>query len=298
MIKPLIALACALCSTALGTAHLPQPELDELVRQAAASRNDYIRRFRDLTAVETWVTETLRPDGTVHQRRTVTSDFFVYQSRVDNAILREYRITREVDGKAAADPVAQAKKLFRALGKALTLREEDAALGEQNFRHVLRFIQWGLTVDPVWPVHEQRQMNFQFALAGRDRVGDDDVIGLRYEANTFETRERTSIYAGFKNPRTRFRGTIWLTLKEGRLRRWVDDLLVVDDEITTAAVLMHKDISYQSSPLGVVPSRIDISLFDKVRGKRAPPSLRPTVRQTFAYDAFRRFGVSTATEMK
>jgi hypothetical protein len=100
----------------------------------------------------------------------------VYQSRVDSAIVREYRITREVDGKVAAAPLAPAEKLFEALGRARTIKEEDAALGEQNFRHVLRFIQWGLTVAPVSPVDEQRRTNFQFTLAGRDRVGDDDVI--------------------------------------------------------------------------------------------------------------------------
>lgn len=48
----------------------------------------------------------------------------------------------------------------------------------------------------------------------------------------------------------------------------------------------------------MVPRRIDISLFDKVRGKKAPPSLRLTVRQAFGYDAFRRFDVSTTTEIK
>jgi hypothetical protein len=76
---------------------------------------------------------------------------------VDSAIVREYRITREVDGKVAAAPLAQAEKLFEALGRARTIKEEDAALGEQNFRPVLRFIQWGLTVAPVSPVDEQRR---------------------------------------------------------------------------------------------------------------------------------------------
>jgi hypothetical protein len=48
----------------------------------------------------------------------------------------------------------------------------------------------------------------------------------------------------------------------------------------------------------VVPSRLDISLFDKVREKKAPPSLRLSIRQTFAYEGFQRFEVSTATEIK
>jgi hypothetical protein len=298
MTEPLIVLVFTLCSTALAGGYLTHGELDDVMKQAVASRDDYIRRFRDLTAVETWATEIVRPSGTVDQRRSVISDFFVYQSRFDSAILREYRITRQVDGKAAPAPLAQATRLFRALGKARTLKEEDAALFDQNVRHVLRFIVTGLTVAPIWPVDEKRRTGFQFALAGRDRVDDEDVVALKYESKAFETREPTTIFVRFKNPRTRMQGTIWLTVKDGRLRRWVDDMLIVDDEIVTPAVLMHKDISYVSSPLGEVPSRIAISRFDKVRDKKAAPTLRLSIRQTYAYEAFRRFDVSTASEIK
>lgn len=301
MIRLLLALVVALGATALANGHLSQGELDDVMKQAVSSRDDYIRRFRDLTAVETWVTEIIRPNGTVDKRRIVTSDLYVYQSRFDRAIRREYRITREVNGEAAADPLAQATKLFRALGKARTLKEEEAALFAQNTRHVLRYVIMGLTLAPIWPVDETRRTSFQFALAGRDRAGDDDVVALTYESKAFETRDATTILyglAGFKHPRTRVQGTIWLAGKDGRLRRQVDDLLVVDDEIATPAVLLHKDIVYQSSPLGEVPSRIAISKFEKVREKKAPPMLRLSLRQTYAYDAYKRFDVSTASEIK
>jgi hypothetical protein len=297
MIRPVLALTLALLSTALA-GRPAQGELEDAVKQVATTREEYIRRFRDLMAAETWITEVLRSDGTVDQRRTVGSDFFVYQSRADSSVIREYRITREVDGKAEGDPLAQATKLFRALGKARTLKEEDAALQRQNFAHVFRFIFWGLTVDTLWPFQADRRKDFQFALAGRERDGDDDIVILKYESKTFQPRESSSVYARFKNPRSGLQGTVWLTAKDGRLRRWVEDMLVVDDEIKTPAVLIHKDLSYQSSPLGVVPTKIAIDKFDKVRGKKSAPSLRLSIRQTFAYAAFKRFDVSTATDIK
>src|SRR5689334_808441 len=105
VLRAALAFALALLSTALVAGQVTQTDLDEAVKQAVASRDEYIRRFRDLTAVETWSTELLRRDGTVEKRRTVISDFFVYQSRIDPTITREYRITREIDGKAARDPV-------------------------------------------------------------------------------------------------------------------------------------------------------------------------------------------------
>ena len=121
---------------------------------------------------------------------------------------------------------------------------------------------------------------------------------LRDESKVFVPREPTVIFKRFRNPRSGVRGTVWLDAKNGRLRRWVDDLMVVDDEIKTAGVLMHKDIVYKESPLGVMPARIAISLFDKESAKKSPTFLRLTIRQTYAYEAFRRFEVSTATEIK
>jgi hypothetical protein len=294
MLRPLLALVLALCATALADGGLWPGALDDVMTQAVSRRDDYIRRFRDVTAVETWTTEILRPNGTVDQRRVVISDLFVYQSRVDPAIRREYRITREVNGKAAADPLVQATKLFRGLGKARTLKEEDTVLFAQNIRPVLRLWFRDLTVAPIWPVDETHRTRFQFALAERGRAGDDDVVALTYASKAFEARDATAIFARFKNPRSRAQGTIWLAVKDGRLRRWVDCTLVVDDEIATPTVLIHKDIVYHSSPLGEVPNHIAISLFDKVREKKALPTLRLSLRQTYAYEAFKRFDVATS----
>jgi hypothetical protein len=85
-----------LIANAVGPGGLAQGEADSALKQAMAARQEYTRSFRDLTAVETWVTEVLRKDGTVAERRTVVSDFFVYHSRVDAGVIREYRITRTV----------------------------------------------------------------------------------------------------------------------------------------------------------------------------------------------------------
>ena len=288
-----------LLATALEWRGLAQEEHEALLKQAVTARQEYIRSFRDLTAVETWVTEILRRDGTVDQRRTVVSDFYVYQSRLDADVTREYRITREVDGKAAADPVEQATKLFTALGKARTRAQEDAALHRQNFKHVVRFVFWGLTVAPlVVPLREESQKDFKFFSSGREKLGDEEVLVLKYESKVFVPREPTVIFKRFRNPRAGVRGTVWLDAKNGRLRRWVDDWMVVDDEIKAAGVLMHKEIAYTESPLGVTPARIAISLFDKESDKKSPAFLRLTIRQTYAYEAFRRFEVSTATEIK
>lgn len=298
MIRRVLAVVLSLLATALVPRGLAQEEPEEALRQAEKSRQEYLDTFRDLTAVETWVTEILNTNGTIDKHRTVVSDFFVYRSRFKNDVVREYRITREVDGKAAGNPADQAMKLFRALAAATTLEQEQAALREQNFRHILRFIVWGLTVDPFWAVQSDRRQSFNFAPSERQRLGDRDTIVLAYEAKAFRSMQPTLLFRRFNRPRSGSRGTAWLDAKDWRLRRWVNDVMVVDDEITTAAVLMHEEIDYERSALGVLPKRIAISTFDKSGDKKTPHVLRPVIRQSFTYQAFKRFEVTTATEIE
>ena len=103
----------------------------------------------------------------------------------------------------------------------------------------------------------------------------------------------------FKNPRSGNRGRVWMDAEDWRIRRWVDETLGVDDEITTAAVVARKEMVYAPDRPGVLlPQRIVHSTFGKTAGKESPRTLRPLTRITFTYEAFRRFDVSTATEIK
>ena len=286
-----------LCVTLAWFASIAQQD-EDLVKRAAATREEYIRDFRDLTATETWVTELLRADGSVARHRTIVSDFFVYQSKFDTRKTYEYRITHMVDGKAEADAVKQATKLFRALGNARTYPDEEDAINQQNFAHVLRFIHLGLTTGPVWALAEKQRNDFHFTRSKPEGAAAADTLGLSYESKTFQPREATSVLQTFKNPRTGVRGTVWLDPKTGAFQRWVDDMLVLDDHITTPAVVIHRDITYTSTALGVFPAHVAVSTFEKARDKKSRPVLRPLIRQTYTYEAFKRFDVATATEIK
>ena len=101
--------------------HAPS-ELEEILRQADKSRQEYVNSFRDLIGVETRVTELLNHNGTTEKQRKVISDLLVYRSRFQTDTVSECRITREVDGKTARDPTGEAMKLFRGLAKARSVR--------------------------------------------------------------------------------------------------------------------------------------------------------------------------------
>lgn len=98
-------------------------DLDELLRQADARPQEYVDAFRNLTSVETRVTELFDTNGRPTKRRTVVSDFLVYQSEL-NGEVSEYRVAREVDGRTVGNPAEDGLRMFKRLASARTITYE------------------------------------------------------------------------------------------------------------------------------------------------------------------------------
>jgi hypothetical protein len=277
--------------------HSPS-DVEEVVRQADKSRQEYVSAFRDVIGVETRVTELVNKNGTAEKQRTVVSDFLVYRSRFQTDAVTECRIAREVDGKTARNPRGEAMQLFRELAKARTASEENRALREQNAKHILRFLIWGLTTYPIPWVQQHLRRGFDFTV-GHDDLAGRDAIVLGYQSKEpGPATTYTTLFRRFKNPRSSWRGRVWMDSRDWHIRRWVEDLMVVDDDITSPDVLLHKEIEYVPSPLGGnLPARILTSNFDKTGGKTAH-MLNPVTRITFTYDGFKRFDVTTDAKVK
>jgi hypothetical protein len=154
----------------------------------------------------------------------------------------------------------------------------------------------------VPPIREDSRPDFDFAVLGREHVGGRDTIVLGYESKELRPVEQSlarALFWSFKRPRSGHRGRAWLDAEDWRVRRWVDETLAVDDEITSPLVVTHKEIVYVPHPGGLLlPQRIVSSSFEKTGGKPSPRTLRPLARITFTYGPFRRFDVSTATDIK
>lgn len=99
-------------------------DLDELLRQADARRQEYVDSFRNLTSLETRVTELFDTNGRPTKRRTVVSDFLVSQSEL-NGEVSEYRVAREVDGRTVGNPGEDGLRLFKRLASARTLAQQS-----------------------------------------------------------------------------------------------------------------------------------------------------------------------------
>jgi hypothetical protein len=292
-------LAAAIASlTVVG--HSPaQPDLDALIRQADVRRLEYTGAFKELIAVETRLTELFDKDGRVRKQRLVVSDFLVYSSTLRDGAVAEYRVPREVDGKALRNPERDAIETFSRLADSKTADEERERLQALLLKYVLKYATAGFTLYPLGIVAEDRRTDATFAIEGREAVGGRDAVVTAYERQSWRSpREPRGAYRHFADPRIGNRGRAWLDASNGRLLRWENDILVRDRDITTPAPYLRTTVEYEPSAFGIwTPRRIVASFYDKARERKAPPVMRLDGRITYTYGEFKRFSVSTSTKI-
>lgn len=277
----------------------PLSELDKTIRQAARQRQKYVEAFVNLTAVETKTTEIFDKNGRLEKQRKVVSDFLVYQSPFKKDAVNEYRIAREVDGKAVGKQSKQTTKLFEQLAKALTLEQEFNRLREENLKHTLRFYRWGITLQPLQQFDPNYSLGFEFEIIGREKVDERETILLSYKQKVFYLASSTGLLKNFVNPQTGNRGRVWLDAKDSQVVRWVNEATVIDLDIKEEVVYVRDEIEYQPSAFGIpIPKKIITSFFDKYEKKTDVKTLRLAGRITYTYDEFKRFDIETDYEIQ
>jgi hypothetical protein len=293
-----IAVVCSLAAAVLAYGQAAG-DLETLLRQADARRQEYGEAFKDLIAVETRVTEIIDRNGRVEKRRVVVSDFLVYRSGLKDDLVSEYRIAREVDGKALRHSTEDAIRQFQKLAASKTLAQESERLKEANLKHGLRYFAWGATLYPIRLLEWQQRLGLEFVIAEREEVAGRDAIVLDYRLKELRAIKAEGIYRHFESPRSGTRGRAWLDTSDARLLRWTHEITVSDRDIPTPVAVMSYEGEYEPSAFGLwTPKRIIVSFFDKVREKKAPPTVRLAARLTFTYADFKRFSVSTTTDIK
>jgi hypothetical protein len=295
MITILSALIASLALIFLAPAQT-QGELEIVLEQAGNRRVEYVETFKDLTAVETKITELFGRNTHVEKQRKVVSDFLVYQSQIQNDEPREYRLPREVDGKSVGMQSENAVKLFEKLAKANSLREQFEAFRAQTLKYTLRYYRWGIMLQPVPQIQHARQSSYKFEILGRENMAGREVSLLSYRQKESRAAASRGTLAKFKRPLVGNRGRIWLD-EDFRICRWENETLVTDEEITSEAVLLRDTIEYESSPFGIlIPKRIVTSFFDKP-GTKDSQQLHLAGRITYTYSDFKRFEVKTDYEI-
>jgi hypothetical protein len=289
---------CSFAAVALAQSPAPD-DLEAILERADARRQEYVKAFKDLIAIETRLIEIIDRNGRVEKQRVVVSDFLVYPSSLKDDLVSEYRIAREVDGRPVRTSAEDAIKQFQRLASSKTLAQESERLKEANLKYALRYFTWGATLHPLRMLDWRRRLGMDFVIAGREGVAGRDAIVLDYRLKESREIRAQGIYRHFDSPRSGTRGRAWIDASDGRLLRWENETTVADRDILTPVAVLRYETEYEPSPFGVwTPKRVVASFVDKVREKNASPTVRLAGRLTFTYADFKRFSVSTTTDIK
>jgi hypothetical protein len=282
-----------------------QTELSYLLDRASKRVEEYNNLFKDLASEEIKTTEIFNRRGEVTEKKTVLSDFFVYQSRFNHRVMYEYRPARSINGKPVANREENLNKLFNKLGSAETLKKEAEILHEENRKGHLRYWYYNLTLDPAGALRKDTQSHFEFEIAGREEIEGRQAVIIGYrskEARPLNTRDLIgkNLSSDFKNGLLRSRGRFWLDAGTAQmLRRELEEMLESND-IEAPLVAVRRLYDYTPGSYGIaVPKRIvvDISL-DSWREKGGTRRLSRDCRITYEYSPFRRFNVTSKEEDK
>ena len=267
-----------------------------ILQQAASRRADYVETFKDLTAVETKTTELFDKNGKTEKQRKVISDLLIYKLQTNSSVMDEFRITREVDGKPVGQGEKRAIELLGSLAKSKNFEQERKRLRDENLKYTLKYYRWGITLQPVPAVIKEMQPAYEFLLGQSELIDGRKMVVLNYQSKG-DSPSSSNLVRNFTNPRIGDRGKVWLDSEDFRVWRWVSEKTVIDKDITSPVVYMRDEIQYVPSAFGIrVPKTVTTSFFDKDESERR--SVRLTGRITYTYDAFKRFEVSTESELQ
>jgi hypothetical protein len=274
--------------------------LDAVLEQAEAQRAAYVAAFRNVTATETRVTEVFDDRGRVEKQRILVSNLLVYQSRFDPAVLSEYRIPLIVNGKPTDKPEQDAIKLFGRLARARSTAEELEVLKQQNVSYGLRVVVYGATLQPFKLFRTDWRSRFDFSLQGTESLDGREVTILDYREKTPRRVEpHALLLSRFAEPQELWRGRAWLDAPDHRLRRLVSEFVVSDKTLLVPGVVTRRDSEYVNSAFGTqVPRRLVSEFYRKSGRRNEAQSLRLAVRLTDTYSDFKRFDVSTVSDIR
>ena len=122
---------------------------------------------------------------------------------------------------------------------------------------------------------------------------------LDYREKTPRRVEPRTLSSPFADPRVLLRGRAWLDASDHRLRRWVNEAVVSDTTLPEPGVVRRSECEYTDSGFGIlVPRRLVWESYRRSARKNGPRSLRLAVRLTNTYSDFKRFDVSTVSDIR
>lgn len=275
--------------------------LDIILTEAEKQTQNYRQAFNSLLAEETKTFEEYGKDGDVKKRRTVESNFLVYQSTKNENWTVEYRNVVKVDGKSVGDSNKRAEDFFTDVLKSTSAESELEKILVESTRYdkTLNISGFTLNQSPVLAAHIRPALDFR--LSGQETVNGRKVYAITYLQKTkspyllFNERPANTdkLYINYevelpkqiKEPNPILRGKLWIDAETFEiLREEREQTIQIDGSNPT--VVFRTEFEYQKNEPGfVTPKKIVLTYYDVRRKDEQFIVVKDTVA-TFEYTKF------------
>ncbi|MDQ3800064.1 MAG: hypothetical protein M3384_11465 [Acidobacteriota bacterium] len=282
----------------------PQPTpvtLEIILTEAERQTQNYRQAFNSLLAEETKTFEEYNRDGEAKKRRTVESNFLVYQSTKNENWTTEYRNVVKVDGKAVGDSNKRAEDFFEDVLKSTSPEAELEKILVESTRYdkTLNISGFTLNQSPVLAAHIRPALDFR--LGGQETLNGRKVYAITYLQKAkspyllFNERptDTGKLYINYevelpkqiKEPANPLlRGKLWIDAETFEvLREEREQTIQLDGRPT---VVFRTEFEYQKNELGfVTPKKITLTYYEIRRKDEQFIAVKDTVA-TFEYTKF------------
>jgi len=276
--------------------------LEGILTEAEKQTQNYRQAFNSLLAEETKTFEEYNKDGEAKKRRSVESNFLVYQSTKNENFITEYRNVVKVDGKAVGDSNKRAEDFFENVLKSTSAESELDKILEESTRYdkTLNISGFTLYQSPILTAYIRPA--FDFRLNGRETFNGRTVYSINYQQKSKSPyvlfNEKVAftdkIYINYeielpkqiKEPNALLRGKLWIDAETFEVLREELEQTIQPKGATNPLVVLRTELEYQKNEPGLVtPKKITLTYYE-VRRKDEQLTVQKDTVATFEYTKF------------
>ncbi|HEX8248180.1 MAG TPA: hypothetical protein VF599_08425 [Pyrinomonadaceae bacterium] len=286
---------------------LPTPSptpvtLEIILTEAEKQTQNYRQAFNSLLAEETKTFEEYNRDGEAKKRRTVESNFLVYQSSKNENLITEYRNVVKVDGKAVGDSNKRAEDFFENVLQSTSAETELEKILNESTRYDKTLNVSGFTLyqSPILAAHIRPA--FDFRLNGQETFNGRKIYSVNYQQKAksayvlFNERPanndklyinyETELPKQIKEPNALLRGKLWIDAETFEIWREEREQTIQPEGASSPVIVLRAEFEYQKNEPGfVTPKKITLTDY----GVRRKDEQFTTVKDTFVTFEYTKF---------
>ena len=277
------------------------PTIDIILTESTKQTTNYQEAFKNLLAIETKTFEQFGKNGEVKEKKTVESNFLVYQSSKDEKISSELRSVAKVDGKPVSDSVERSNRFFAELAKTTTLKSELEKIQKEGNRYDKTIEVTGLTLYEAVILSDNLRPFFDFKLLSSENYQGNEVFVISYSqtkkspfisfnednkgANDLTLNFELDLPNSLRKTDAFLNGKLWIDAKTYQIRR-EERILTVQTE--NPVNIMESTFEYQPSNYEIlVPKQISV-LVNKIKEKDKKYLVTKETKVSFDYSEFKK----------